>query len=408
MIDPDEQRRQRRAVAAVLAGVVALGAIGIGASILLVGGPCDELLPASFTSPPAVVDGGEVIADVAPDADAPAVAAAVVEAGRALGLGTLRGATAGAADAFALPVDDAVFLVADDHHVRIVDTALVAVATGRERPEQTAFVPVGGTHVGVVQRDLTGDVLVARYDEDLGLTDCRELDPPGVVAHVSGGLALVSRGTTVEAAGLDGRTLWTAEGVRGTPTVDAATTGLLAVLAARDEVAAVDRRTGEPRWAVTTDELGDALAGDPILLAGDDVVVVATVSSVVRLDGDTGRIIARDAVATPATAATTGPAGVVVAAGDELLRFTGDEAAERTSLPGVATSPLRVRGDTVLVVTDAGLTRVDGDGAVASAPDLPVAGVAVAGGYTLVGVDVGEGFLAFYGPAPTPPEAAAD
>ncbi|MBW3657454.1 MAG: PQQ-like beta-propeller repeat protein [Actinobacteria bacterium] len=399
MTDPDEQRRQRRAVTAVLAGVVALGAAGIVASIVLVGGPCDDLLPGSFTSPPAVVDGGEVIAAVAPGADGAEVAAAVVAAGETLGLGPVRGATPGSADSFAVPVDDAVFVVAGDDHVRILDTALVAVATGRARPEQATFVPAG-SQVGLIERDLAGDVLIARYDDDLGLTACRELDPPGVVAHVAGGLALVSRGTTVEAAGLDGRTLWTAEGIAGTPTVDAATTGLLAVLASPDGIAAVDLRTGEPRWTVDADALGDALAEDPILLAGDDVVVVATRSAVVRVDGEGGRVLTRDVVATPATSAASTPAGVVVGAGEELLRFAGAETAARTALPGSVTSPLRVRGDQVLVGTDAGLVRVDRDGTVAVADGLPVAGVAVAGDYTLVGVDVGEGFLAFYGPVP--------
>lgn len=397
MTDPEEQRRQRRAVAAVLAGIVVLGAIGIIASIVLVGGPCDDLLPASFTAPPAVVDGADVIAAVAPDADAPSVAAAVVAAGETLGLGPVRGATVGAAEAVAIPVDDAVYVVADDDHVRIIDTGIVAVATGRERPEQATVVPVGA-QIGLVQRELTGDVLIARYDEDLSLTACRELDPPGVVAHLAGGLALVTRGTTVEAAGLDGRTLWTAEGIPGTPTLDAATTGLLAVLASHDQIAAVDVRTGELRWRVDGRDLGDALADDPVLLAGDDVVVVATTSSVVRLDGEDGRVLAVDTVTAPATAAATAGTHVAVAAGEELLRFVGDEPAARTRLPAAVTSGMAVRGSDVLLVTTAGLVLADAQGEVTLAGDLPVATVAVAGGYTLLGVDVGGGFLAFYGP----------
>lgn len=401
MVDTDEQRRQRRAVAAVLAAVVVLGALGIVASIVLVGGPCDDLLPASFTTPPAVSDGGEVIAAVAPDVDAPAVAAAAVAAGDRLGLGPVRGATPGSADAVAIPVDDAVYVVAGDDHVRIIDTALVAVATGRERPEQTTFLPAG-RQVGVIQRELTGDTLIARFDDDLSLTACREIDPPGVVAHLAPGLAIVTRGATVEAAALSGGTLWTAEGIPATPAIDAATTGLLAVLASRDEVAAVDVRSGEPVWSVSAEELGDVLTDDPILLAGDDVVVVATRSSVVRLDGGDGRVIATDRVGTPATDAVTAGSEVAVAAGDELLRFAGDEAAGRTDLPGTVTTRMVARGGDVLVGTDAGLVLATPDGHVAVGGDLPVSTVAVAGAYTLVGVDVGEGFLAFYGPAGSP------
>lgn len=398
MTDPQEQRRQRRAVAAVLAGVVFLGVVGIVASVVLVGGPCDDLLPGSFTSPPAVVDGAELIGEVAPDVDAEAVAAAVVAAGEDLGLGPVRGATRGSADAVAIPVDDAVYVVADDDHVRIVDTGIVAVATGRERPEQTSFLPAGG-QVGMIQRELTGDTLVARFDEDLGLSACRGIDPPGVVAHLAPGLALVTRGATVEAAALSGGTLWTAEGIPGTPAIDGATTGLLAILASREEVAAVDLRSGEVRWTATADDLGDVLADDPLLLAGDDVVVVATRSSVVRLDGADGRVIGRDAVAVPATAAASTDSAVVAAAGDELLRFEGEAEASRVDLPGVVAGGLRTRGGTVLLTTDAGLVRVGADGDVTRAADLPVGGVAVAGEYTLVGVDVGEGFLVFYGPA---------
>ncbi|MBW3621089.1 MAG: PQQ-like beta-propeller repeat protein [Actinobacteria bacterium] len=401
MRDPEEQRRQRRAVAAVLAGVVVLGAAGIAASLVLLGGPCDDLLPASFTSPPAVVDGAEVLPAVAPDADAAAVSEAVVATGVALDLGPVRGATAGAPDATAVPVDDAVFVVAGDEHVRILDTGIVAVATGRERPEQTRFLPAG-EQVGLVQRDLTGDVLLARFDEDLGLTGCRELDPPGVVAHLSRGIALVARGAGLEAAGFDGGTLWTVEGVPGTPTVDAATTGLLAVLASGTEVAALDLRSGEPRWSVTADQLGGPLTDAPILLAGDDLIVVATTSGVVRLDGEDGEVLARDEVAAPATAAVTTGRDVVVVAGGELLRLAGDAPAERVALPGAATSAPAVRGDDVLVVTEAGLVRAGPDGDLAVADGLPFGTVAVAGGYTLVGLDVGEGLLVFYGPAGVP------
>lgn len=406
MTDPEEQRRQRRAVALVLAGVVVLGGLGIAASVVFVGGPCDDLLPPSFTSPPAVVDGGEVIEAVAPEADGPAVAADVVAVSETLGLGPVRGATPGSADATAIPVDDAVFVVADDRHVRILDTGVVAVATGRERSGQTTFVPAG-EQVGVIERDLAGDVLLARFDEDLSLTGCREIDPAGVVTHVSRGIALVSRGDRLEAAGIDGGRLWSADGVPGTPAIDGATTGLLAVIASRDEVAALDVRSGELRWSVTAEQLGDALADDPILLAGDDVVVLATRSSVVRLDGRDGRVLATDAVASTATDAVPTRATVAVLAGTELLRFAGDEPADRTALPAAATSGLAVLAGDVLVATEDGLVRVRaGGGAAVVARGLPVRSVAVAGGYTLVGVDVGEGFLAFYGPA-TPASATS-
>lgn len=397
MPDEREQRRQRRAVVAVIVGAVALGTVGIGASVLLGGGPCDGLLPPSFASPPAVVDGGEVIEAVAPTADAPRVAAAVVAMGEELGLGPVRGATAGDADAVAVPVDEAVFVVADDEHVRILDTAIVVVATGRARPEATTVVPVDG-HVGMVRRDLGEDVLVARYDEDLTLTSCHELDPPGVVLEVSRGLTLVGRGPAVEAIDPTGRRLWTAEGVAGTAVVDAATTGLLAVLASDDEVTAVDRRTGEVRWRVDRAALGDALADDPLLLAGDDLVVVATRSALVRLDGGDGRVLGHDAVDVPATAAAATDVDVVVAAGAELLRLDGEGSARRSELPGTA-SALAVRGGDVLVATDAGLVLVRPDGEVVDGGDVPVRTVAVSDVYTLVGVDVGEGFLAFYGPA---------
>jgi hypothetical protein len=136
-----------------------------------------------------------------------------------------------------------------------------------------------------------------------------------------------------------------------------------------------------------------------VLLAGDDVVVVATRSAVVRLGGGDGQVLASDTVTSPAVAATATREDVVVAAGRELLRFADEAPAERVALPGTATGGLAVRGTDALVVTDAGLALVPRGGDAVVPVDLPVGSIAVSGVYTLVGIDVGEGFLAFYGPA---------
>lgn len=392
-----EQRRQRRVVAAIVAGALALGAAGVVISILVTPTPCDDLLPAAFTAPAASTDGTDVIREVAPDADGPAVAAAVVRAGEVLGLGPVRGATPAAPGPTAIPVDEAAFVVADGRHVRIVDVGIRAVATGRRQLPEVRLQPLGADEVGVVSSGPDGDELVARYDGDLSQKACLPLQPPAEVVHLDRGGVVLSRGDGIDVVRLDGRRQWSRDGLLDGPPIDGAVTGLLVLLASPEQVLAVDLRTGEPAWSVTADELGAPLSDEPLLLAGDDVVLVATRESVVRLDGADGRVLGTDAVGTAATAAVATAGGVAVVAGDELLRLTADGTSRRR-LPSPAVGEVVARGADVLVVTEAGLAVVGADGQVRTADGLPAAGVAVTAGYTVVSVDVGTGLLAFYGP----------
>ncbi len=176
MPDASEQRRQRRAVAGVLAGALVLGAVGVAGAILVTSGPCEDLLPPG-PAPEAVADGAEVLAAVAPDADLPALAADVVAVGERLGLGPVRGATPAPPEVTALPFDDGSFVVTDRDDVRIIDTAIIAVATGREHRADVSVRPAAD-QVGVVVSEGGLDTLIARYDGDLKLTACRELDRP--------------------------------------------------------------------------------------------------------------------------------------------------------------------------------------------------------------------------------------
>lgn len=392
-----EQRRQRRAVAAIVAGVVTLGAVGIAASVLLTGGPCDDLLPAAFTAPPASTDGTEVIRTVAPDADGPALAELIVRAGRELGLGPVRGATPGGADSLSLPLEDGVFVVADDDHVRIVDTGLRAVATGRQRLAGVRLTPAGH-EIGVVRSGAQGDDLVARYDGDLSLRACRPLDEPGQVLHVSAGVAVVGRDRGVEVVRLDGGTLWSGPGRLSSAATDAAVTGLLAIVATAEELTAFDLRSGEEAWRTAVSELPAPLTEAPLLLAGDDVVVVATESAVVRLGGDDGRVLAVDEVSEPPSHAIATRRDIAVIAGTEVLRIQ-DGTVVRAVLPSPAAGSPASRDAHVYVPTAAGAAAVAGDGSVSAVSDVPVGSIGVSDGYTIVGIDVGRGLLTFYGPA---------
>jgi hypothetical protein len=391
---PEEQRRQRRALAAGLAGLVVLGVVGVAASVVVLDGPCEGLLPPAFSAPAASADGAEVIRRVAPDVDGAAVAARVVQVGEELGLGPVRGATPGDADATALGLEEGAFLVADDAHVRLVDTGLRAVATGRQRPEATRFVPAGD-EIGLVQGEARP--LLARYDDTLTLRACRPLDAPARVLHLSSGTAVVGSGRGVEVVRLDGGSLWRRPEVLSSSSIDAAVTGLLAIVATPEELAAFDLRTGEEAWRTAVSQLPGPLTDAPLLLAGDDVVVVATTTAVVRLDGGDGRVLAVDQVAAAPTRALATDRDVVVVAGQEVLRL-GEGPTTTARLPGAATGGLASRDGDVYVATVAGPAAVAPDGTVRAVDGLSVGTIAVSDGYTIVGIDVGDGLLAFYGP----------
>lgn len=402
-----EQRRQRRVLAGALAGAVALGVVGVAAAALLAGGPCDDLLPPAETSPAAVVDGEQVLRRVAPAADGPAVAADVVALGERLGLGPVRGATPAGADATLVPFEEGVFGVADGEHVRLVDTAIVAVATGRRHLPGVTVVPAG-EQLGVVATGSAagapadGRTRIARYDEDLRLGACRELPGPGRVLALSDAAAVVADGAAVEAVRLDGGELWRVTRAVSAPVTDAAVTGRLVVVAGGTEVAAFDLRSGAPVWRTT---VGTGLVEDAVLVAGDDVVFVASPGSVSRVDAGTGEVLGTTAVPGRPVGAVSTRDGVAVAAGDQLVTFDAVGAAP-VPLPAPATGPLAARGADVLVATAAGLVRVRADGTVDTGPGLPVTAVGVSGAYTVVAIDVGGGLLAFYGPA-APPGASA-
>ena len=397
-MDASEQRRQRRALAGVLVGALVLGAVGVVGAILVTSGPCEDLLPPG-PSPEAVADGSEVLAEVAPDADLPAIAADVVALGEELGLGPVRGATASLADVTLVPFDEGTYVVADDDHVRIIDTAIIAVASGRERRPDVDLRPAGD-QVGVVVSEDDRDTLIARYDGDLKLQACRELDGEARVVHLSGGVAVLSSGRDVDVARLDGGSLWRASEVLTDPVSDAAVTGRLALVASTSEVAAFDLRSGEPVWRVTSAEVGGALSEDAILLAGDDVVFLSSAAGIARVDGEDGTLLGVTPTGETPTDAVATTDGVVVAAGSRLVRFTSQGETADAALPGAPTSPLVARGGDVMTTTDAGAVRVRPDGTVTTGPDLPATAIGVSEGYTVVAFDVGAGFLAFYGPAP--------
>ncbi len=177
-------------------------------------------------------------------------------------------------------------------------------------------------------------------------------------------------------------------------------TGGLAIVASTNEVAAFDLRSGAPAWRVTAAELGGELAEDAILLAGDDVVFLAGADRIARVRGDDGTPVAITPVAGTPTSAVATSAGVAVAVGDEVIRFVDDGEGTRARLPGPATGPLVAHGPDVLTTTPAGAVRVAADGTVTTGPDLPATAVSTSDDFTIVAFDVGEGFLAFYGPAP--------
>lgn len=387
-------------MAGIVTGALALGVAGAVAAALLTSGPCEDLLPAAFSAPDAVADGGRVIAEVAPKVDGAALAADVVALGAELGLGPVRGATPSGSDATLLAFDDGTYVVADDDHVRILDAGLVAVASGREHVPATRVVAAGDL-LAVVRSGSDGDELIARYDAELDLTACRPLQTPGDVVHVDAGLAVVGRGTDVELVRLDRGPLWDGRDVLTAPAVDGAVTGQLALVASRNEVVAFDRRTGDQVWRVTAGELGGRpLTDEPLLLAGDDAVFVATQHRLARVDGGSGVVQTLMPVDAPAFGAVQTEQGVVVTAGRTLLRFTS-EAMNVVELPRAAVGLPAARGGTVFVPTGEGLTRVDADGTVTAARGVPVTEVSVSDGYTIVAVDAGEGLLALYGPAPS-------
>lgn len=407
-----EQQRQRRQVAAVLAGALVLGAGGITAGALLADTPCDDLLVAARDAGQAEIEVPLIVGAADATVDALERSKEVLDAGERLGLGPLRGALASAPDADLVPFEDGVFAVHDDD-LRVVESGLVAVATGRQADAIRRATLVGDDGLGLIRTGAEGDDLVARYDEDLRLGACRELDEPGTVVHLDSGVAIVDRGGDVEAVRLDGGSLWRNAELLDAPATDAAVTGLQAIVANVDEVVAVDLRTGEENWRVTAAEFEAPLTDTPLLVAGDDLVVLGLEDGVGTIEGETGGDIGRASVPgipAPADAAVATTDGVYVAAGTSIFLI------EPSRMTLLADLPARVRpgaqvidelGGAVLFATEAGVAVLEGETVRVEAA-IPATAISVSDGYTAVTTDIGSGVTFLFGPVGATADTATD
>lgn len=289
----------------------------------------------------------------APDPAAPAVTRAVPAGLAAVGL-DVTGVEAGLAAVRSVPVravttvepgtrivgaGEGVFILVGTG-LRAVETAGAAVASTRRADRAALTLPADPA--AVIVDPVTREV--ALFDQDLALDRCGTAAPGAVVA-ADATYTLSAREGEVELRPVRPGRGWTVA-VAG-PVLDAAAAPSIAVLVHPDVLEALDVRTGARRWRVPRPG-GDGR----VLVAGDDLVIVA----------DGGRLVALDAA--------DGAVRVVVELGDDVVDVAGVDRH-------------------LLVQTRGGVSRVDATGTVLASARLPGrgAGIAVSDGYVAVALE---------------------